>query len=195
VILEILQPFLSLLAAHPYLFVFLGMIVGGELVLLPAIYLAATGRLNIVYVFVLSTLATLISDVFWYWLGRKFPQSALARLPGRTTTRVVDGLERLFARRGPHVLFMSKFVYGTRVAAQVLSGVHDMPFRTYLAANVAGVVALSGALVAVAYAVTGTTRRFEEFVQGVEITFFVFVLVAALGYFFVGRMMRAQWSR
>jgi membrane protein DedA with SNARE-associated domain len=192
-VLEIFQPLLSLLAAHPYLFIFVGMLVAGEVILLPAIYLAATGRLEIGLVIALAVTATLLSDIVWYLAGRRFPASALARIPGRRARRVVDGLEKLFTARGPHILFLSKFVYGTRTAAQVLAGVHDMPFRKYMAVNVLGVLAVTGTLVAVAYSIVGTTRRFSDTMRDMEVAFLLFVLVAVLGYLVVGQRMRRQW--
>jgi len=192
---EIVQPLLSVLSAHPYLFIFLGMIFAGEIVLLPAIYLAVTGRLNLFYVVGLSLAATLISDLFWYYLGRRFPASALRRLPGRRADRVVRGLEKLFRTKGAHVLFLSKFVYGTRVIAQVLCGIHDMRVRTYLVTNSLGVLAFMVMLVVMALLVTGSTRQLENVILGIEVTFLLFALVAVLVQFFVGRAVRQRWSQ
>ena len=132
---DLFQQVLSLLQTYPYLFIFVGMLVAGEVVLLPAIYLAATGRLDLAAVISLAILATVLSDLFWYGLGRKFPASALDRIPGHHSNNAVRGLERLFNRKGVQILFLSKFVYGTRTAAQVLAGVHDMRFRTYVIVN------------------------------------------------------------
>ena len=190
---DFLQPLFSALYTHPYLFIAIGMIVAGELVLLPAIYLAATGRLDLGAVIALALAATLVADLAWYYAGRKFPASALSRIPGRRSAQVVSGLERLFARKGAHLLVLSKFVYGTRVAIQVLAGVHKMPFRTYLVANSLGVLAVTGTLVLIAYSVIGTARRLDEVMQDVELAFLLFVAVVLLGYYFVGRRMRRQW--
>ena len=192
---EFLQPLLSVLYTHPYLFIFIGMIVAGELVLLPAIYLAATGRLDLGAVIAVALAATLLSDFAWYYAGRKFPVSALARIPGRRSARIVSGLERLFAHKGAHLLVLSKFVYGTRVAIQVLAGVHNMPFRTYIVANSLGVLAVTGSLVVVAYSVIGTARRMDDVMQDMELAFLLFVVVVLAGYYFVGKTMRRQWFR
>lgn len=192
---EFLQPFLSVLYAHPYLFIFVGMFFAGELVLLPAIYLAVTGRLELAYVVFVSIAATLLSDAVWYWLGRRFPASALERIPGHRTSRLVRGIERLYTRNGAHVVFLSKFVYGTRVIAQVLAGIHDMPVRAYLAANTLGVAALTLVLAGIAWSVAGTARRFDDAVHSVEIAFIAFVLIAGVGYYVVARIARRKWSR
>lgn len=192
---EFLQPFMGYLSAHPYLSMFVGMLVVGELVLLPAIYVAITGRIELAYVICLAIAATTIKDFALYYAGRKFPATALRRLPGQGTSRMVRGLERLFDRRGAEVLFLSKFVYGTRAAAQVLAGVHDMPLRVYLVANTLGVAALTLLLSGIAWSVAGTARRYGEVVHSVEIAFGVFLLLAATAYVSAALLARRRWSQ
>lgn len=193
--LEIIRPLLDVLHAHPYLFIFVGMIFAGEVVLIPAIYLAATGQLDIGLVIVLSVIATLLSDFIWYFAGRRFPASALERIPGRGTSRVVRGLERLFRCNGVQVLFLSKFVYGTRITAQILSGVHDMPFRSYLITDILGILAVRAALVVIGYSVIGTTQHLVDVAHNMEVAFLAFVLVAMTGFFIVSQVLKRQWSR
>jgi membrane protein DedA with SNARE-associated domain len=167
----------------------------GELVLLPAIYLAITGRLELAYVIAIAITATMLSDFGWYYVGRRFPAAALQRLPGRGTHGLVNGLDRLFDRRGAHVVFLSKFVYGTRAATQILAGVHDMPLRVYLLANVLGVTALTLVLSFLAWSVVGTARRYGDIVHNVEIAFVAFALVAAIAYFSAAMIARRRWSQ
>lgn len=192
---EFLQPLLGSLYAHPYLYVFVGLLFVGELVLLPAIYLSIAGRLDLAYVIGIAIIATVLSDLVWYFAGRKFPASALRRLPGRGTSRLVLGLDRLFARRGAQVVFLSKFVYGTRTAAQILAGVHDLPFRPYLVANTLGVAALTLTLSGIAWVVAGTAERYVDVVHSVKLAFVVFVLLAAIGYASAARVARQRWSQ
>jgi membrane protein DedA with SNARE-associated domain len=174
---------------------FVGMLFVGELVLLPAIYLAVAGRLDLVYVMIIAITTTIAKDFVLYWLGRKFPAEALQRLPGRGTNKVVNGIERLFTNRGPQVVFVSKFVYGTRAVVQVLAGVHNLPVRSYAIANSLGVAALTLALSGIAWSVAGTARRYGDVVHSVEIAFAVFVFIAAIGYFSVAVVARRRWSQ
>lgn len=191
---EFVQPIVGYLSAHPYLIIFVGLLFAGELVLLPAIYLAITGRLELAYVIGVAILATMIADFVWYCAGRRFPAEALQRLPGRGARTLVRGLERLFTQRGAQVLFLSKFIYGTRVAAQVLAGVHAMPLRVYLVANALGVITLTLALSGLAWSITGTARHYTDIVQSVEAAFLAFVCVAATGYLSAAVIARRRWS-
>lgn len=192
---DFLQRLITLLQAYPLLFIFFGMLFAGEVVLLPAVFLAVTGRLDLAAVLSVAILATVLSDLAWYGLGRLFPAAALERIPGRQSNRVVCGMERLFSRKGAQILFLSKFVYGTRTMVQVLAGVHDMAFRTYMVVNFLGVIALLSALVAIAYSVVGSTRQLGDFVADLEIAFFLFVVIAVSANFMVSRVLRKKWSR
>lgn len=194
-VLDFLEPLISLLQAYPLLFIFVGMIVAGEVVLLPAVFLAATGHLDIAAVISVAILATVLSDLVWYSLGRKFPAAALERIPGRGSNRVVRGLERLFSQKGVQILFLSKFVYGTRTIAQILAGVHNMPFRTYFFFNFLAVLVLSSALVGIAYSVVGSTHKLGEVMDHIEIAFLLFVVIAVSGNYLVTRLLRTRWSR
>lgn len=192
---EYLQPLLTLLSGHPYAFIFVGLLFAGELILLPAIYLAITGRLQLEYVFAVAVPAMALSDLVWHYLGRSVPRARLERFAGGRIGQGMARVERMFLRRGPQILIGSKFVYGTRTAAQVLSGVHEMPLRTYLVANSCAVMLLIGTLCAVGYSVRGTVSRLGEVVENMEITFLVFVVVAVLGNLAVTRVLRRRWSR
>lgn len=193
--LEIIQPLLDALYAHPYLYIFVGMIFLGEIVLIPAIYLAVTGQLDIVLVIVLSVIAPLLSGFLWYYAGRRFPASALERIPGKRSSQLVSGLDRLFRRNGVQVLFLSKFVYGARITAHILSGVYDMPLRSYFLANILGTLAVRAVLVVIAYTVVGTAQRLVDVTHNMEVAFLAFVLVATTGFFIVSKVLKRQWSR
>ncbi|MEX1273736.1 MAG: DedA family protein [Gammaproteobacteria bacterium] len=192
---DFLQPLLTLLSDHPYAFIFVGLLFAGELVLLPAIYLAVTGRLQLEYVFAVAVTAMALSDLVWYYLGRSVPRARLEQFAGGRIGRGMARVERLFLRRGPQILVGSKFIYGTRTAAQVLSGVHKMPLRTYVVANSIGVMLLVGALCGIGYSVRGAVGRMGEVMQHVEIAFLIFVLAAVLGHLVIARILRQRWSQ
>lgn len=191
---EPLQSVMGALSAYPYLALFLGLLVAGELILLPAIYLASTGRLEILPLLSVAFVATMISDVIWYGLGRRFPAPTLQRMSGRMSERFLAGVEAAFNAGGKRLLFLSKFVYGSRTLMQVLAGIHQMPLRTYIWVNAAGVLAVTAVLTLIAYSIVGTSYRFSELVQDMEVAFLAFVLVSVTGFLLVSKKLRAQWS-
>ena len=120
-----LQPALEIFAAYPYLMLFIGLLLVGEMVLLPALYLAATGRLDALLVIAVAIFAGMLSDFLWYLLGRWYPARAVKKISRRLPAERLDRFEQLFARNGAALLFVSKFVYGTRIVAQVLAANPD----------------------------------------------------------------------
>lgn len=192
---ELLQSLLGGLHAHPYVFLFVGLLFAGEALLLPAIFLAISGTLGLAPVILIAISATLLSDIAWYASGRRLPRSALRRLPGQGTSRLVDGLDRLFTRRGAQLVFLSKFVYGTRVVAQLLAGAHHMPVRRYLVANVLGVVALTLTLSGLAWSTAEATSHVVTVAYRVPLAFAAFVGLSALGFLITAGIARRRWSR
>lgn len=189
------QPVLELFADYPYLVLFVGLLLAGEAILLPALYLATTGRLDPVWVIAVAIVATWLSDGLWYLLGRWYPAQALARLRARQSEVVVARLDTLIHRNGPRLLFLSKFVYGTRTAAQVLAGAAKMPFSIYMGVNMLGVATLVLCLAGLAWSVVETAQQLEALVSHIEVVFLLFLLIAVGLFIVVGTIVRKQWFR
>lgn len=187
--------FAEILSGHPYVYAFIGLVIAGESVLLPVIFLALRGVIDLGAVFLLGIAATIVSDSAWYWLGRKFPPSVYARFTGRRTEAVMLRLESLFRTRGTQVLVLSKFVYGSRVAAQILSGIHKVPFRKYLAANCFGVILFMATLFILGHFVNGTVDQFGDALHVVGASFVAFVVLAVLAHLIIGRMVKKRWFK
>jgi membrane protein DedA with SNARE-associated domain len=194
-ILENLHPIVGALSAYPYIALFMGMLVAGEVVLLPAIFLATAGRLDLLFVIAVSVIATLISDLLWYCLGRNFPVATVNRLSGRVGENYLDGVQQAFNRGGKRILFMSKFVYGTRTIVQVLAGVHGMMWTSYFLVNTAGVLAVTAVLTTISYLVMSTTYRLEHVVQNMEVAFLMFAIITVAGFFLFSRKMKQRWTQ
>jgi membrane protein DedA with SNARE-associated domain len=191
--IEIFEPVIQFLAAHPYVYTFVALLFVGESVLIPVIFLAVAGQLDIKFVFVAAVAATVISDSLWYWLGRAFPPEVYQRFTGAKTEQAMAKLEHLFTVKGAQTLFLSKFVYGTRIAAQVLSGVHRMPFAKYTIVNTLGVVALTTVLTAIGYSIEGTVENFGAIVYRLQAAFLGFVVAATAVHLIIGRILKKKW--
>lgn len=152
---DFLEYVLGNLQVNAYPLLFVGLLAAGEVVLIPALYLAVTGQLDLALVFAIAIVATIISDLAWYGIGRLSPTSALKRLAARRGGRLLPWLERVYRERGAQALFLSKFVYGTRVMAQLIAGLQGMPLRLYFAVNTAAVVAINALLTGIAIVIAG----------------------------------------
>lgn len=118
-----------------------GLPVPGEVTLVSAAaYAAATGRLDLPLVIAAAVFGGVIGDAAGYWLGRCFGPPLLARFgPALRLTPARIRLGRyLFLRHGGAVVFFGRFVAVLRALSAVLAGTNLMPWRRFLAFNVAG---------------------------------------------------------
>lgn len=183
------------LMAYPYLWLFLSLLVAGETVLLPAIYLGIAGRMSLVVVLGVSLLAVLVADSLWYALGRRLPRERVFRLPFvRRHRREVERLERSLRGKVLRFLVVSKLVYGSRIAAQVACGVGKVPFRRYCGANAAATLVPIGAFVGLAYAVRRGLGFLHETQHAFEISFAVFALLGATLVLLLSWLVKRRWS-
>lgn len=166
---------------HAYAFLFGGMLLGGETFFLPAMYFAVVGPLNAYIVLGLATLATLISDSIWYTLGRfvSLPQLLAYKFFKRRENSILQ-MHEVFGRHGFKLLYLSKFVYGTRIAAQVLSGTVRMPFDRYLIVNLAGVVSYLGVISLAALAAQEGLASFEKTLRYGYVSIGIFIVIVAI---------------
>lgn len=170
---------ISFLTIHKNILLFLGLVVGGETALIPAVYLAFTGVFDFYHIVPIAILATLISDTLWYVLGRFFPKDTVLSCRWlRKNRRKAERFSKYFENHSLKFLFFSKFVYGTRMAAQVLCGVHKISLGQYILVNTAGVVALTMALALLAPLVTTSVDVFIDTVYTLQISFAVFIFIS-----------------
>ena len=186
---------LQIFTAHPYIILFAGLLFAGEAFLLPAVYFALAGELRLSYIIAIAFIATAVSDLFWYYIGTNIKEKFAERLVAGRVWRALEKLSSAFSRHGGKVLYLSKFVYGTRTAAQVLAGLQAMPVRRYIAINSLGIMSLLAFIIILAYSVEMTVANVQRIVHDVEVTFFSFVAVVVLGHLVVGAYVKKIWSQ
>ncbi len=186
---------LALLQAHSYLFLFLGMLVGGESVLIPAVYLAISGKLAYAPLFFFAALATIVSDSVWYVVGRRLSFERLKR--SRFTAKhavAVTRVETLMAKHGLKLLFFSKFVYGTRIALQLLSGMKRVSFVRYVLVNTAGVLGYLVVTLLLALLIDASAGALGQTIRHIEIaSFFILFIVLVLAHLWLHRTIKHRW--
>lgn len=104
-------------------------------VLLAAGALAGTGRLHLVLVLALAVVASLVSDVAWYWIGRARGGRVLGLLCriSLEPDSCVRRTQETFGEHGARSLLFAKFVPGLSTVAPPLAGIVRMPFLRFVA--------------------------------------------------------------
>jgi membrane protein DedA with SNARE-associated domain len=117
---------------------FVGFVLPGETAAVLGGVEASRGHAGLVPMIVVVVAAAVAGDLVGYAVGRRVgPRLLRARILGRRRGRV-DGARHLLARRGGPAVFVGRFVAFLRSAVPALAGAAQLPFRTFLAYDVAG---------------------------------------------------------
>jgi membrane protein DedA with SNARE-associated domain len=129
----------------------------GETALVASGVLASQGKLDIVAVIVIASVAAIVGDNMGYWIGRKGGRALLERwsLVSRHAKKVLPRAERLFAKHGGKTVFFGRFVAILRFTAAWLAGISHMPWLRFLVFNAAGGILWATLVGLIAYYVGG----------------------------------------
>src|SRR4051812_21010165 len=101
------------LLTYKYVLLFLGLLVAGETVLLPAIYLVLIGELDFWATSLVACSATFLADAFWFGLGRHLSRERIMQMKiYKKRSQFFDKVSRLFDRHGLRIVVYTKFLYG-----------------------------------------------------------------------------------
>ncbi len=143
------MPFTHLFLTHAYLVLFLwvlveqiGLPVPSAPLLLMAGTLTATHRLHLGPVLLAILGGSMVSDVSWYFLGKRYGNTVVRLLcrisPQRDTC--VQRTEGYFGKHGASALLISKFLPALNTMAGAIAGQTGMDFRLFLLADAGGVL-------------------------------------------------------
>ena len=111
-----------------------------EMVIPPAAYLAATGKMNIGMVILCGTLGSLFGAVINYWLALKFGRPFFEK-HGRyllVSPRSLEKADRFFERHGPVSTFVGRLLPGIRQYISLPAGLARMNILAFCSATVLG---------------------------------------------------------
>jgi membrane protein DedA with SNARE-associated domain/rhodanese-related sulfurtransferase len=181
------------LARHGYWLVFTSLLGGqaglpvpGSLILLAAGALAASGKLNLAAIVVLSALALALADLAWFEAGRKWGRKILHLACGisKDPAGCVRKAEESFGRHGVKLFLGSKFVIGIDAVAVPLAGASRTTRTQFLFFD-----ALGAALWSAAYATLGFVFRKQLDLVAAYASrmgvLAVILLAAALGFYII----------
>jgi membrane protein DedA with SNARE-associated domain len=109
--------------------------------------LAAQGRMHLALAMLIPALASLCSDSFWYFFGKRrgaIVLNLLCRIALEPDS-CVRKTETTFTRFGPRTLLICKFVPGLNTAAPTLSGMVGVDFPRFVLFDFLGALLWTGA--------------------------------------------------
>jgi membrane protein DedA with SNARE-associated domain len=130
-----------------------GIPVPGETILIAASLYAGAGRLNVVLVGVIATLAAIIGDNIGFAIGH-FGGRALALRYGKyvfLTAERLDKAEYFFDRHGGKIIVAARFIEGLRQANGIVAGITGMHWKKFVVFNALGAALWVGFWVTLGY--------------------------------------------
>lgn len=146
--------------AYPVVFVataleasaFVGLVVPGETILLLAGFLAFQERVALWLLMVVAALGAVVGDSAGYEIGRRFGPRLEDSWGGRKVGRARwERARSQIRRRGPQAVLAGRFVGILRALVPAAAGAAGMPYRSFLAWNVAGAVVWAPLMVGLGY--------------------------------------------
>jgi membrane protein DedA with SNARE-associated domain len=126
----------------------MGIPLPGEIALVTASLLAATGDANAVWVGTAASAGAIAGDSLGYMIGRRGGRSLLERLgrrfPAHLGPEHLASAERAFDRWGVWAIFFGRFIAILRIAAGPLAGALRVPYPRFLIANASGGIIWAG---------------------------------------------------
>ncbi|MCH7761902.1 DedA family protein [candidate division TA06 bacterium] len=127
-----METLLQYFVEYRYLVIFFGTLIEGEVVLIAGGFLVYERSLNFTAMVLTATLAAIIGDNLFYWLGRSQRVGTRHPLAARCLNfigehRLFKG-EELVHRHGGKSVFFVRFFYGLRFAGAMTAGYLGMGF-------------------------------------------------------------------
>jgi membrane-associated protein len=137
---------------------FVGLVVPGETGLVLSGVLAARGGVSLPVLLVVAVLAAVAGDTVGYLVGRRIgPGLRTSRAGLRVGPARWERADAFVVRRGVWAVVLGRWVGVLRALVPTVAGITRMPYRRFLAANVAGGVTWATAAVMLGYLSGGPT--------------------------------------
>jgi undecaprenyl-diphosphatase len=186
-IIDALRPYLE--APWGYLVVFMatflensigaGVIVPGETVVILGGVYAGLGALSLPLVAFVAVLGAVLGDNVGYWIGRRYGRGFLER-HGRklfVTPERLEATERYYQRHGGKTVFLGRFIPVIRSVGFIVAGISHMPWRRFLAYDIAGAAIWGVGHTLIGYALGESYERLERYATPVGIGLLVVLLL------------------
>ena len=171
----------TLVQTWGYPMVVVGTALQGDAVLLICGFLAHQGHLNVWLVWITGTLAAMAGDVIYFFLGWRYGEKVLNKLPGMAKTSLAWARD-VVNRHPSRVMIFMRYFFGLRMAMPIVCGMSTIRFGRFLRYNIFSSVLWAGIFVWIGYLFGLAAKRFVGQVEKFEVIFTVVLAVVGLLY-------------
>ena len=170
--------------------VFIGLVVPGDFILALGGVYASQGKLNLVLVIVIGTLAAICGESIGFFLGRRYGVRFVRHFPlvGRWLSERLHDSEEYFKRHGGITVAIGRYATAAGAFIPFTAGAGKMPYRTFIAFDAPAIVIWATGISIFGY-FFGNHLAFVDKV----LSRFGYVMLALLVLFFGGRFAWKKW--
>jgi membrane protein DedA with SNARE-associated domain len=181
---------------YTYLLLFLGLGISGDAVLVPLVYSYSFGFISLTAIYLLAIFASTVSCSVWYYIGLKVSKERIYNLPFmRKNERHVEKLSALMDSRGLFILYLSNFVYATRVPVEILAGVHHMNYRNFLIVDALGTISWTTFLYALVFVVHLSFQSLSNTITKVSFSIAAIIVLLVIVNIFLSKYVKKSWYK
>ena len=132
--------------------IFLGLFVPGDVILALGGVYAAQKRMDLAAVVAVGALAASLGESVGYWLGRRFGERLIKRLPlVRHLERRLDASKEYFSKHGGKTVAIGRFATAAGAFVPFSAGLGSMPYPRFLAFDVPAIVVWAAGISVLGY--------------------------------------------
>jgi membrane-associated protein len=174
---------------------FLGFVFPGEIACLLGGVLAFESKLSLVLVLVAAVSGAVIGDSIGYFVGLRFGDALLTRLPSRLVKpEHVERTKELIRRFGGRAVFVGRFTAALRALIPGFAGVSKMRYRTFLVWNLVGGGAWATGVVVAGYLAGNAWRQVGSAINLVGYIMLAVVVAGACAVWWARRRRRDAYA-
>lgn len=143
---------------------FVGVVLPGEIGVILGGVMANQHRLPLVVVIIAAIAGAVVGDSIGYWVGKRYGESLLARIPNRILRpEHVQRAEETVRRFGGRAVFVGRFTAALRALVPGMAGMSRISYRRFLFWNFLGGGIWAAAFVILGYLAGSQYQRIEHY--------------------------------
>jgi membrane protein DedA with SNARE-associated domain len=177
-----IETILGYLVTYRYVLIIPITVIEGPIVMVLCGFLLRFGTFDLIPLYVILIISDLVGDIGWYCVGRFWGLSFIKRF-GKffsITEKTLEKATALFHKHHNKILFISKITmgFGFALVTLITAGMAKVPFKKYLAFNVAGQFVWTAALLGIGYSFGNIYTSIDKGFRDVALVALIIIALA-----------------
>lgn len=160
---------ISFLANFGHLGIFLGIALGGEILLLGAGMLTSFGYLGFFEIILAASFGVVLVDSFWYLLGRTGREIVFLKNLGKKFIKKenYEHWQKNFGKHSVKTILLVRLIYGFRAFVLMAAGAAKMPYQKFFIFNFIGSLLWATVMTMIGYFFGHSLSFFKNTIQNI----------------------------